>query len=96
VLADLSKSLLAAEAVRRIDAIFVIECEINGATAEQRLTVRQEQIKPLVGALERWMLTERARLPRHADIAKVIDYMLKRWPTFTRFLDDGRDGPLRA
>lgn len=25
-----------------------------------------------------------------ADIAKAMDYMLKRWPAFTRFLDDGR------
>ena len=36
------------------------------------------------------MRTERARLSRHADTAKAIDYMLKRWPSFTRFLDDGR------
>ena len=36
------------------------------------------------------MLAERARLSRHADLAKAIDYMLKRWPAFTRFLDDGR------
>ena len=36
------------------------------------------------------MLTKRDRLSRHADIAKAIDYMLKRWPAFTRFLDDGR------
>jgi len=36
------------------------------------------------------MRTERARLSRHADIAKAIDYMLKRWPAFIRFLDDGR------
>ena len=36
------------------------------------------------------MRSERARLSRHADTAKAIDYMLKRWPAFTRFLDDGR------
>jgi transposase len=36
------------------------------------------------------MRTERARLSRHADTAKAIDYMLKRWPAFSRFLDDGR------
>ncbi len=89
-LADLGKSPLAVEAVRRIDAIFAIEREINGIAVEQRLAVRREQIKPLVGKLEEWMLTERARLSRHADIAKAIDYMLKRWPAFTRFLDDGR------
>ena len=27
---------------------------------------------------------------RDNDIAKAMDYMLKRWPAFVRFLDDGR------
>jgi hypothetical protein len=45
---------------------------------------------PLVIELEAWMQQERARLSRHDDVAKAIDYMLKRWASFTRFLDDGR------
>ena len=89
-LADLRKAPLAIDAVRRIDTIFAIEREINGTTAEQRVAGRQERIKPLVDELEAWMRSERARLSRHADIAKAIDYMLKRWPAFIRFLDDGR------
>ena len=36
------------------------------------------------------MRGERGRLSRHADVAKAMDYMLKRWAAFTRFLDDGR------
>jgi len=36
------------------------------------------------------MRAERAKLSRHADVAKAIDSMLTRWPAFTRFLDDGR------
>jgi len=36
------------------------------------------------------MRTKRTRLSRHAETAKAIDYMLTRWPAFTRFLDDGR------
>ena len=36
------------------------------------------------------MRTERARLSRYAAVAKAMDNMLKRWDTFTRFLDDGR------
>ena len=34
--------------------------------------------------------TERAGLSRHAPVATAMDYMLKRWAGFTRFLDDGR------
>ena len=90
VLADLRQAPLATEAVRRIDTIFSIEREINGAQIVDRLATRQKRIKPLVADLEAWMRLERARLSRHADTAKAIDYMLKRWPAFTRFLDDGR------
>jgi hypothetical protein len=35
-------------------------------------------------------IPERGRLSRHAETAQAIDYMLKRWAAFTRFLDDGR------
>jgi transposase len=90
VLADLRQAPLAIEAVRRIDQIFTIERDINGAAPEQRLALRQQRIKPIVAELESWMRRERARLSRHAELAKAIDYMLKRWPSFTRFLDNGR------
>jgi transposase len=83
-------SPLAFEAVRRIDALFDIEREINGLSADERLTVRAERSAPLVAELEGWMREERARLSRHAPVAKAMDYMLKRWPGFTRFLEDGR------
>jgi transposase len=89
-LADLRKAPLAVEAVRRIDQIFATEREINGAAPEKRRAVRQQRVKPLVGDLEAWMRAERARLSRHAEVAKAMDYMLKRWPAFTRFLEDGR------
>jgi transposase len=78
-LADFGKSPLAIEAGRRIDEIFAIEREINGAAADQRLAIRQERIKPLVDELKAWMLTERLRLSRHTDLTKAMYYMLKRF-----------------
>jgi transposase len=81
---------LALEAVKRIDAIFDIEREINGLSATARLAVRRQRVVPLVMELEAWMRSERAKLSRHSDVAKAFDYMLKRWHAFTRFLDDGR------
>ena len=83
-------SPMALEAVQRIDALFDIERSINGQPAEQRLTIRQERSAPLVAALHTWMGEERRKLSRHSDIAGAIDYMLKRWPSFTRFLGDGQ------
>ena len=83
-------SPLALEVVRRIDALFEIEREINGRSAEERKAVRQERSAPLVAELEVWMREQRAKLSRANDVAKAMDYMLKRWASFTRFLDDGR------
>jgi transposase len=79
-------SPIALEAVKRIDALFDIERSINGQSAEQRLRVRRQQSAPLVAALEAWLREQRSRL----SLAGPIDYMLRRWDRFTRFLDDGR------
>jgi transposase len=81
---------LALEAVKRIDAIFDTEREINGLPIAERLAVRRARVTPLVSDLEAWMRVERAKLSRHSEVAKAFDYMLKRWRAFTRFLDDGR------
>jgi len=83
-------SPLALEAVQRVDALFEIERTINGQSAERRRRTRQEVSAPLVADLERWLREERPRLSRGNDLAKAMDYLLKRWPAFTRFLDDGR------
>jgi transposase len=83
-------SPIALEAVKRIDALFDIEREINGLTAEERLRARRKESAALVAGLEDWMRAERAKLSRHAAVAKAIDYMLTRWGAFTRFLHDGR------
>jgi transposase len=83
-------SPIALEAVKRIDALFDIERGINGQSAEQRLRVRQEQSAPLVAALEAWLREQRSRLSSASSVAAPIDYMLRRWDRFTRFLDDGR------
>jgi transposase len=83
-------SPLALEAVQRIDALFEIEREINGSSAAERRAVRQERSASLVADFEAWMQEHRARLSPGHDLAKAMNYMLKRWTSFTRFLEDGR------
>jgi hypothetical protein len=84
---------LALEAVRQIDAIFARERMINGQSAELRLAYRRDQVAPLVVAFETWMRHERPKLSRHAPAARAMDYLLKRWPAFAHFVDDGRICP---
>jgi hypothetical protein len=40
--------------------------------------------------LELWLGAERAKLSRSSSVIKPIDYMLKRWDGFARFVHDGR------
>ena len=83
-------SPLAVEAVRRIDAIFDVERAINGRSVQDRLALRQQHSAPLVADLETWMRENRSKLSRNSAVAEAMDYMLKAWPAFTAFLDDGR------
>jgi len=73
-----------------MDAIFMLERSINGSSPAERVSARRRDIAPLVGDLIDWMKWERAKFSRHNEVAKAMDYMLKRIDVFTRFLDDGR------
>jgi len=83
-------SPIALEMVKRIDALFEIERGVNGKSAEDRKAARQTFSKPLVEDLHAYMVEQRGRLSRGNDVARALDYLLKRWEAFTRFLDDGR------
>ncbi|MPR13296.1 IS66 family transposase [Microvirga tunisiensis] len=83
-------SPIALEAVQRYDALFEIERQINGLSAEERLAARQEKSKPLFDDMHEWLKRERATLSKSSEVIEPIDYMLKRWDGFARFLEDGR------
>ena len=81
---------LAIEAVRRIDALFAVEREINGLDAAEparRTRCALGRACDRAGGLDAGGARESVG---QVEVAKAIDYMLKRWPSFTRFLDDGR------
>lgn len=81
---------IALEAVQKLDALFDVERGINGKTPAERLAARQELSAPLIAELHDWLHAQLAKLSRNHDLAKAINYMLRRWDSFTRFLVDGR------
>jgi hypothetical protein len=83
-------SPLCLEAVQRIDRLFDIERDFNGCSAEQRRAVPQQFGASLVADLPAWISEGRRKLSGGKNVAKAMDYMLKRWAVVTRFLDDGR------
>jgi transposase len=64
--------------------------ELNVSTLADWAGACSAALAPLVAKLETWMRAKCCKLSRHSEMAKGVDYMLKRWPAFTRFLDDGR------
>jgi hypothetical protein len=58
--------------------------------ADERRAVRQDKSKPLLDDMHAWLFHERETLSRSAEVLKPINYMLRRWDDFARFLDDGR------
>jgi transposase len=72
-----------------IDVLFDLERDINGHSPEDCRSTRRALSAPLVAELHQWLVEQRTRLSRGNDIARAIDYLLKRWVAFTRFLDDG-------
>jgi len=83
-------SPIAAEALRRIAALYAIEEGISGQPARRRRIVRSKETRPLVAAMKLWFDQELGRIPPSGTLAEAIRYALARWPALCRFLDDGR------
>jgi transposase len=77
------------EAIQRIAALYAIEAEIRGSTADLRKTVRQARVRPLLDNMKTWLEATLARLSPKSDTAAAIRYALSRWKALTRYLDDG-------
>ena len=83
-------SPLAAEALRRIAALYEIEAAIRGRPAEERRRVRQQRSRPLVEAMHAWLTDGLGRISGRSTLAQAIRYALNHWPGLILFLQDGR------
>jgi transposase len=81
---------IAAEALVRIAALYAVEADIRGRSADDRKQARQQRSKPLIDALRLWLEAKLAAVSAKATIADAIRYALSRWDGLTRFLHDGR------
>ena len=62
----------------------------TGCSAQERLAVRQAESKPVAAAFKRFAEDQLDRISGKSDVAKAFRYALKRWPSLTLFLEDGR------
>jgi transposase len=85
-----TKSEIAHEALRQIGAIYDIERDISGQSADTRLATRQKLSKPKVEAFFEWSDKQLTRISGKSDLAKAFRYCLTRKEAFRLFLEDGR------
>jgi len=87
---EVHKSVIAAQMIDRVGALYGIESEIRGRSPNERRAVRHERTRPLLDAMKPWLETTLATLSQKSATAKAIRYVLTRWTALTRFCDDGR------
>jgi transposase len=81
---------IAAEALRRIAALYAIEDTVRGKPPDMRRATRQARSQPLVADLFAWLERQLVRLPGSSPTAEAIRYALNHRDGLERFLADGR------
>ena len=84
-----NQNTLAAEALQKIGELYAIEHDAKDKDAHTRLQIRQTHALPKVRELRDWLLITRTSVAEGGGMAKAIDYSLKRWNAFERYLTCG-------
>uniref|UniRef100_UPI001290CEBD IS66 family transposase n=1 Tax=Propionivibrio limicola TaxID=167645 RepID=UPI001290CEBD len=82
-------SPVAAEALKRIGALYAIEKDILGQPPPERQIARLSRASPLLTRLHDWLQETLRGLSRKSALAEAIRYALKLWPALTRYTGNG-------
>ena len=83
-------SPFAHEVIERLQAVYAIEAEIRGSSAEQRLASRRAKTAPAMAAPKALLTAMAGRFFSQSKLAEAIKYALIHWDGLTLFLRDGR------
>lgn len=80
---------IAQEGLGQIQALYRIEKDLRGQSADQRCAVRQEHSKPIVEAFGIWLAQSRAHVSAKSPTGEALKYIAKYWDGLCLFLNDG-------
>ncbi|WP_271192645.1 IS66 family transposase [Agromyces luteolus] len=83
------KHPVAEEALQRIGRLYAVEAEGQALDIEQRQALRAERSLPALQAMHGWLLGLRPNVANGGGLAKAIDYVLRRWPSFAGYAETG-------
>ena len=84
-----NKSVMAAQALSRIAAIYEVEREAKDFDAPTRQAYRAQHAQPKLEALFAWLSGLRTQMSGNSGAANATDYLLRRKTSYFRYLEDG-------
>jgi transposase len=81
---------LAAQTLRRIQALYAIEADIRGQPPDARRQHRRARAAPVLAEFKDWLHAVLTQVSTKSELAKAARYSLARWQALTRYVDDGR------
>jgi transposase len=81
---------IAQEGLKQIAALYRIEAEIKGRSAEARLAARIERPKPKLEVFEKWLTQNCTQVSPKSPTGEALKYIAKYWNGLNLFTSDGR------
>ena len=80
---------IAEEGLKQIAALYRIERQVRGQSADERLAMRQQKSVPKVATLKTWLDHARTQVSAKSPTGQALKYIAKYWDGLILFLDDG-------
>ncbi|MDH3282531.1 MAG: IS66 family transposase [Gammaproteobacteria bacterium] len=84
------KSTIAWCGLKLIQKLYEIERQYKDAKPEVRYRTRQDQAKPILTEMRKWLDETLGQVPPETLTGKALTYLDNQWPKLIRYLDDGR------
>jgi len=81
---------IAEEGLKQIAALYRIEKQARGASAEDRLALRQAKSAPRIATFKTWLDHARTQVSSKSPTGDALKYIAKYWDGLILFLTDGR------
>jgi transposase len=78
------------EAVRRIDALYLIERQIKDLSDGERSRIRGEETIPLLASLHEWASQMQHDTMPSGKLGDALGYLITQWPKLARYVEDPR------
>jgi hypothetical protein len=78
------------EAVRRIDALYLIERQTKDLGDEERTRIRAEEAVPQLASLHQWASQMQHETMPSGKLGEALGYLITQWPKLVRYVEDPR------